>query len=47
MQMLSVPGAFPDFICCIACVTSYSLGTPVAISRLSFGVCGGGGGVCQ
>ena len=29
VQMLSVPGAVPDFICCIACVTSCSVGTPV------------------
>ena len=41
MQMLSVPGALQDFICCIACVTSCSVGTPIAISRASFG--GGGG----
>ena len=38
MQMLTVPGTFPDFICCIACVTSYSVGTLVAISKSSFGV---------
>ena len=41
MQMLSLPGAFPASICCIACVTSCSVGTPVAISRSSFGVGGG------
>ena len=41
MQILSVPGAFPDLIGCIACVTSCSVGTPVAISRSSFGVGGG------
>ena len=40
MQMLSVPGAFPGFICCIACLTSCSGGTPVAISRSSLGVGG-------
>ena len=40
VQMLSVPGVFPDFICCIPCVTSCSVGTPVAISRSSFGVGG-------
>ena len=44
MQMLSLPGAFPAFICCIACVTSCSVETAVAISRLLFGVCVGGGG---
>ena len=38
VQMLSVLGVFPDFIGCIACVTSCSVGTPVAISRSSFGV---------
>ena len=43
--MLSVPGAFPDFTCCIACVTSCSVGTPVAISRSPFGVEGGGSAV--
>ena len=43
LQMLSVTGAFPDFICCIACVTSCSVGTSVAISRSSFGGVGGGG----
>ena len=31
VQMLSIPGAFPNFICCIACVTSCSVGTPVDI----------------
>ena len=36
-QMLSVPGAFPDVICCIACVTSCSVGTPVAIIGSLFG----------
>ena len=44
-QVLSVPGTLPDFICCITCVTSCSVGTPVAISRLSFGVCVWGGGL--
>ena len=38
VQMMSVPGAFHGFICCIACVTSCSVETPVAISRSSFGV---------
>ena len=33
VQMLSIPGAFPDLICYIACVTSCSVGTPVVISR--------------
>ena len=42
LQMLSVPCAFPDFICCIACcITSCSVGTSVALSRSSFD--GGGG----
>ena len=35
MQMLSVPGDFPVFICFIARVTSCSIGTPVAIARSS------------
>ena len=44
MHILSVPGAFPGF--CIACVTSCSVGTPVAISRSSFsGGMGGGSAV--
>ena len=38
VQMLTAPGAFPGFICCRACVTSCSVGTPLAISRSSFGV---------
>ena len=38
MQMLSFSGAFPDFICYITCVSSYSVGTHVAISTSSFGV---------
>ena len=45
VQMLLLPGAFPAFICCITCVTSCCVGTPVDISRSSFGVCGGGGRV--
>ena len=40
MQMLSVPGDFRVFICFIAWVTSCSVGTPVAISRLSLGAGG-------
>ena len=40
MQMLSVPGDFPVFICFIAWVTSCSVGTPVAISRSSLGAGG-------
>ena len=31
VQMLLVPDVFPDFICCIACVTSCGVETPVAI----------------
>ena len=40
MQMLSIPGDFPAFICFIAWVTSCSVGTPVAISRSSLGAGG-------
>ena len=40
MQMLSIPGDFPVFICFIAWVTSCSVGTPVAISRSSLGAGG-------
>ena len=40
MQMLSVPGDFHVFICFRAWVTPYSVGTPVAISRLSLGAGG-------
>ena len=42
IYMLSVLGAFPGLIYCIACVTSCSVDTPVAISRSSFGVWSGG-----
>ena len=34
MKMLSVTGVFPYLICSIVCVTSCSVGTPVALSRL-------------
>ena len=40
MQMLSIPGDFPVIICCIAWVTSCSVGIPVAISRLLLGAGG-------
>ena len=40
MQMLSVSGDFPVFICFIAWVTACSVGTSVAISRSSLGAGG-------
>ena len=40
MEILSILGDFPVFICFIAWVTSCSFGTPVAISRSSLGAGG-------